>query len=256
MTVLLKRRNLVRALVCSTLLVVCAKTPGAESPAELGDVAGRIDYGYYAADLRTLEAAYDALRQRSGQRAAESYYVAYAAYRLSQMAGSSTQHRFRDFLTECIRTARDLTADSEWSIEAWILIAACSIEGRNRDQVRALVYERRLTESLRAARAINPAHPRLLLVDAWAQLQPGSMDRSRDGAYQSRLEDVRAAFGTWRGAGIGFDWGRAEVLTELANIQLANEQRRDARDLIEQALIEAPEYHVALALQNTLLLRR
>ena len=253
MTVLLKRTRRVRALVGGTLLIFCAKTHAAATPTELVDIASRIDYGFYAADPRTLEAAQGTLRQRSSKHAAETYYSAYAAYRLSQLPGQSTPRQFRKLIGECIRAARSVTTDPEWSIEAWILLAACSIEGRKRDHSRALNHELRLTEALRAARTLDPTHPRVLLVDAWAQRgQYGAVDLL-DHGYQTQLEQVRARFESWGGTGIGFDWGRAEVLTELATMHAANEHRREARDLIEQALIEAPDYHVALSLKNELL---
>ena len=50
----------------------------------------------------------------------------------------------------------------------------------------------------------------------------------------------------------GPDWGRAELLASLGKIFLELGERRDARDLIEQALIEAPDYYFALELRKAL----
>jgi Tfp pilus assembly protein PilF len=73
---------------------------------------------------------------------------------------------------------------------------------------------------------------------------------------RDRFERSLTSFDAWAPTRFGPDWGRAEALTGLAAMYLAAGELRQARDLIENALIEAPEYRVALELKKELLLQR
>ena len=47
-------------------------------------------------------------------------------------------------------------------------------------------------------------------------------------------------------------WGRPETLAQMGAIELESGKTREARDLIERALLDAPGYVFALQLQNAL----
>ncbi|HSG64524.1 MAG TPA: hypothetical protein VLD39_05965, partial [Gammaproteobacteria bacterium] len=151
------------------VLVATAVSPltAGASDAELIDVAGRIDYGYYASDSRIVAAARADLERLPVSKSARSYYLGYSAYRLSQLTSPANYRARRELLASCIDAAAAALHESAWAVEVWVLIAACALEGRV-DPVRASGYDLRLSEALDAARELDPDHPRLLLIAALA----------------------------------------------------------------------------------------
>jgi len=222
--------------------------------AELADIVARMDYGYYAADSRILEAARAELDRLPGNGARKTYFKGYGAYRLSQLSEAADSRRRNDLISDCIEAGKEAAADPQWSVEAWVLVAACSLEGRDDNAARKLVYELRLKEATSAARALAPNHPRLLLVSVWAESEGGNSDDVEN--RRETLERARAGFEVLNGRDGDPAWGEAETLASLGKIYLERGQLREARDLIEQALIVAPEYHFALELRSELSLPR
>lgn len=237
----------VAGVVAAALTIVSFPARAADSNAELADIAARIDYGYYAGDERVIAGGRADLERLSTSAGANAYYLGYSAYRLSQLQAPQNRAR-RELLSACIDSARAALVDRDWTLEAWILIAACSLEGLEHEPVRMLSHDLRLTEALTAARALSPDHPRLLLVEALAE-----QNHDADiGQLRTLLVKARERFDAWQSRGIEPDWGRAEVLVELAELHLKAGERREARDLVEQALIDAPGYRFALEIKNGL----
>ena len=217
---------------------------------ELGDIVARIDYGFYTADPRMIQAARDDLTRSGAAGGAHAYYEAYAAYRLSRLDLTARPRERRALIRACLDAGRSSARTEAWTAEAWIVVAACSIQGIAQEPSRALGHASRLSEALAAARAIDADNPRLLLVESWYRHD----DVPAEEAHERRrvlLERARAEFDA-RGYEDGPDWGRAELLASLGKVYLELGQRRDARDLIEEALIEAPDYYFALELRNAL----
>ena len=154
----------------------------------------------------------------------------------------------------CLEAGRASTQTDEWDAEAWILVAACSIQGIAQEPSRSLGHEARLNEALAAARELDAANPRLLGVESWYRQDDVSIEEARE-RRRVLLERAREEFDV-RANDEGPDWGRAELLASLGKIHLELGERREARDLIEQALIEAPDYYFALELRKTLSLQR
>ena len=220
----------------------------------LADITARMDYGYYVAEVRVIEAARTDLERLPGDSPRKIYFLAYGAYRLSQLTEVADTRRRNDLISNCVEAGKDAAADPQWSLEAWVLVAACALEGRHEQAARKLVYDLRLKEAMNAARELDPNHPRLLLVTAWA----GAEDANAGDGERRRelLERARAGFELLGGGDAEPSWGEAETLASLGEIYLERGQLREARDVIEQALIVAPEYHFALQLRNELSLPR
>ena len=231
-----------------------ARVSAAGAEAELADIVARMDYGYYAGEARLIEAArYDLERARGGG-AVKAYYLGYSAYRLIQL-GAADSHRGRhQLIAGCLDAGRAALVDPDWAVEAWVLVAACSLQGSTDEPARRVSHKLRLAEALAAAHALDPDHPRLLLIAAWEE------HRSDGEATAERrlrtLERARLEFEVWHGKGLAPAWGKAEALASLGEAYLELGQLREARDLIEQSLMEAPDYHFALGLRNALSLPR
>jgi tetratricopeptide (TPR) repeat protein len=207
--------------------------------AELFDVAGRIDYGFYNADARAIETAVTVL-DRLGESPETLYYRDLAGLRLAQLG--ATGRIPEGLLTACAQRTVPSEAKGPIAAEAWVLAAACAVEA---DSLR------RAEQALARARALDADNPRIALVAAWA------VERARDevadaAARAGTWEAVVAAFDSWNAPADAPQWGRAEALAEFGEIVLASGDARAARDLIERALLEAPDYARAVELRGKL----
>ena len=250
MQVLSNRATRAAIRAAAALAAVGPVSPVAAS--ELDDIVARIDYGFYTAEPRVIEAAREELERAGADGGAHAYYAAYAAYRLSWLDRSARPRERRALIRACVEAARASAQTEAWAAEAWILVAACSVYGIAQEPTRVRSHESRLAEALAAARELDADNPRLLLVESSYLPQTAALDGER---RRELLEGARAEFDE-RGYEDGPDWGRAEVLASLGKIYLERGLRREARDVIEQALIEAPDYYFALELEKTLSLQR
>jgi hypothetical protein len=214
--------------------VLCAAL--ASPSAELTDLAARIDYGYYNNDPHALDAARGAL-DRLDDSPEVQYYRDYAALRRAQLGPAG---RASALARECAE--RELPADrvGAAAAEAWVLIAACGVIGKQSN--------RRTEQALARAREIDKRNPRIGLVEAWVMRQ----DSADDTALAAKLEQTIAAFEAWHAPVDAPDWGEADALAALGEVTLARGEARAARDLIERALLLVPDYSVALELRARL----
>ena len=227
---------------------------------ELADLAGRIDYGFYVGDARAITDAAAALKRMSDGDPAVRYYRAFASFRLAQLGGeraasdaescvkSATVEEPSERLT---RAAADARARA--SVESWLLVAVCSGLTGHVEPGKGLAHDKRLQPALAHARELEPSNPRIALIDAWLlSFRPALADASvRDDAVK-KLEAAADAFASWSPPADAPDWGEAEALAALAELHLARGELRDARDLIERALLVAPDYRFAVELRAQL----
>lgn len=227
-----------RVLAPLTALLCCARPACAASSEELSDLASRIDYGYYAGEPRVIEAARAVLDRSEASDPATRYYTAYAAFRMAQLAAhdGAAPGALVDTCIDKATPPRDAPATAE----QWILVAACAEVG---------AQPRRRDQALERARALDPENPRLALLDAWVASPRGAQaDAALRDEAAARFERAVAAFEA-RPSVDGPDWGEAEALAALGEIVLERGETRAARDLIERALIVAPDYRLAVELR-------
>jgi len=248
----------------SVLAAVLALSPAtsarAGASAELADLAGRIDYGFYVGDARAIQNAVAALKRMSDNDASVRYYRAFASFRLAQLDAEHAASHAEDCVknatveepTEHLtRAAADARARA--SVESWLLVAVCAGLSGRAEPGKGLVHDKRLVQALARARELEPSNPRIALLDGWlVSRRPALADAAvRDDAV-AKLEAAAEAFAAWSPPPDSTEWGEAEALAALAEVHLARGQVRDARDLIERALLVAPGYRVALELRAQL----
>jgi tetratricopeptide (TPR) repeat protein len=227
---------------------------------ELADLAGRIDYGFYVGDPRAITDAAAALKRMSDGDPAVRYTRAFASFRLAQLGGE----RAASDAESCVKNAtvaeptEQLTraaaeARARASVESWLLVAVCSGLTGDVEPGKGLAHDKRLQMALARARELEPSNPRIALIDAWlVSVRPALAEESvRDEAVK-KLEAAADAFSAWSPPADVPDWGEAEALAALAELRLARGQLRDARDLIERALLVAPDYRFAVELRAQL----
>ena len=244
------------AAACCSLVT----TASAGVSLELADLAGRIDYGFYVGDARAIADAVSALKRMSNDDAAVRYYRAFASFRLAQLGGeraasdaedcvkNATVEESTEHLTRAAAEARARAA-----VESWLLVAACAGLTGKVEPAKGLAHDKRLAQALERARALEPSNPRIALLDAWlVSRRPALADATVRDEAVAKLKAAVEAFSAWSPPPSAPDWGEAEALASLAEVHLARGELRDARDLIERALLVAPDYRVALELRAQL----
>jgi tetratricopeptide (TPR) repeat protein len=148
---------------------------------------------------------------------------------------------------ECLaRTSEALTIDPRM-IEAYILDTACGMltETRAGQSIKARPACAR-SKSLRMAQELDPKHPRVMLIEAMCL---HGTDIASPTAAFDKLRAVVAAFESAPPVRPGApDWGEAEALLMLGEDYLQRGESHAARDVIERALVIAPDYRKARAL--------
>jgi hypothetical protein len=221
-----------------TLACLALAPPGAraEISAELLDLAGRVQYGYYQADARAIEAALNAL-DRLGDSPEVVYYRDFAALRLAQLGGRDDDKR----LGACARREAPADVAGRAAAEAAVLAAACALAASD---------DRRFEEALARARALDDDHPRIALLEAWALERTVARNPAARADLELKLTAAIAAFDVWTPTIDDPEWGQAEALAALGESALARGDVRAARDLLERALLLAPDYSRAVALRT------
>jgi hypothetical protein len=227
---------------------------------ELADLAGRIDYGFYVGDARAIADATATLKRMGDSDPAVRYVRAFASFRLAQLGGE----RAASDAEGCVKTAtveepsERLTraaaeARARSAVESWLLVAVCAGLAGHTEPGKGLTHDKRLQQALARARELEPSNPRIVLLDAWlVSMRPALADDAvRDEAVK-KLEAAADAFAAWSPPADAPDWGEAEALAALAELHLTRGELRDARDLIERALLVAPDYRFAVELRAQL----
>jgi tetratricopeptide (TPR) repeat protein len=219
------------------LIVSCAAAfaaHAAPSP-ELLDLAARVHYGYYNAEPRAIDAAMGAL-ERLGESPEVLYYRDFAALRRAQLG--EIDRALEQRLRACMDRDVSPGLDKRFAAEVWVLVAACAEVAGD---------EGRRERALSLARERDDDNPRIALVEAWTVEREAGVD-----AAAEKLAAVVEAFDVWAPSLDDPEWGHAEALTALAADALQRGQARAARDLIERALLLAPDYRTALELRTAM----
>jgi hypothetical protein len=227
---------LLLALVSTSLPVATQPGPAAR------DAAARIEFGWFTADARLIEAAAQSLGRERGDPW-QSYLRAYAAYRMAALRLAQGQ-RAGEVLEDCATAAEAAAGEAAAEAEASVLLAACAALAARDEPLRAVLHQRRLRQALLHASTLDTDNPRLKLI---------AVQYLADEAAGSAptLEEVLAAFERQPNSAFP-DWGQAEAMLLLAERQLALGDRRGARDLIENALLIAPAFSAAARLERQL----
>jgi len=253
---------LTKLIAAAALAACCTLAPSARADVtpEVADLAGRIDYGFYVCDARAITDAAAALKRMSDGDASVRYYRAFASLRLAQLGGE----RAAGDAENCVKNAtvdeptERLTraaaeARARASVESWLLVAVCSGLTANADPGKGLAHDKRLLQALAHARELEQSNPRIALIDAWlVSVRPALADAAvRDEAVK-KLEAAADAFAAWTPPPDAPGWSEAEALAALAELHLTRGELREARDLIERALLVAPGYGFAVELRTQL----
>ena len=213
----------------------------------------RIESGYFqqnAAALRSLAATLAVAGAPAaatggsdgGNGTWRSYYGALAAYRLALLAKSDVALAW-PYTEQCSeRLDRVLAADSD-SAEALALQSACLALQSRLDPWRSpLAAPLSLNRGERALR-LAPDNPRVLLLGALAARDRPRLFGGDPQRASVLLGRAVSAFERQRGRPRAVPgWGAADAFTYMARDDLARGQPVAARDVLERALLVAPDF--------------
>jgi tetratricopeptide (TPR) repeat protein len=235
--------------------------PAVASPARVHwtYIERRIESSYFRQDAATLTGLAATLSHGDGAagdaRDAEwrNYYGALAAYRLALLARSDEEHAW-PYAQQCVdRLNRVLVVDTG-SAEALALQSACLALQSNLDPWRsplaAALSQARGDKALKLA----PANPRVLLLNALAARErPRFFGGDDQQAFHLMLQSV-SAFERAGAPAPGLPaWGAADAFTYLAQDYLTRGQALAARNVLERALLVAPDFTQAKQLMTEII---
>jgi tetratricopeptide (TPR) repeat protein len=232
------------------LLVVATAPAAAESTAEFDDAVARMQFAFYTGDSRALEEMLIEIAgfEVGGALAApKSYQLAYGNWKLAQLYGEPENERARPATKSsaskaakaCVQHAREAIAKDPRLADVYAMEAACDNfqPGATKNGSSACAR----SKSMRTALTLGAENPRVQFVNALC-----SPDAEGDPAAVDRWRAVVAKFEAAPPSEPGKpDWGHAEALTLLGQSYLQRGEMVAARDVLERALVLAPDYRQA-----------
>ncbi|MFI4908968.1 MAG: hypothetical protein ACHQHL_12790 [Steroidobacterales bacterium] len=231
-----------------------APTPAAAAPVAVAQssahwmrVESRIESGYFQQDAAglvalaaTLSAGGDAAAS-DGNGGWQSYYAALVAYRLALLARNEASRAW-PFAQRCVDELDRTLALDGGSAEALALQSACLALQSHLDPWRspfaAPLSRSRSGEALKRA----PDNPRVLLLGALAARdRPAFFGGDNQRAFVLMQHAVSAFERQRAQAGVP-GWGAADAFTDLAEDYLGRGEALAARNVLERALLLAPDF--------------
>lgn len=239
----------IRRLLLPLLLAVAAPA-SAESTAEFDDAVARMQFAFYTGDTRSLEdmlTVIDGFEVDAALAAARSYQLAYGNWKLAQLyaepqgerARPATKSSANKAAKACVQQARATIALDARIAEIYAMEAACDNFSPEAGKNGSSACLR--SKSMRTAMTLGAENPRVHFINALcapaAEGDPAAVDRWR--AVVAKFE---AAPPSQPGKP---DWGHAEALALLGQSYLQRGEMVAARDVLERALVLAPDYRQA-----------
>ncbi len=230
----------------------------ADAVSDLDDAAARAQYAFYTADIRSLEEVLGLIERLDAPpalAAMKEYYAAFGSWKLAQLyveeAGgkSATRASLSKATQDCQRhgEAALRLEPSFGEVHAIEAICAALVPGLTQTNGFKQANCSR-SKSLLTARELEPGNPRIKLIEVLC------FD-SNEIASVAYVEKLRATVAAFEAAPLSRpgkpDWGQAEALLLLGQSHLQRGDLVAARDVIERALVIAPDYRRAQELLHS-----
>lgn len=240
------------ALTVALTLTVAPDRSQGETLDELDDAAARLQYAFYTSDVRSLEevlALIDGFQVDDALAAPKAYQLAYGYWKLALLYAVPEERprpNARSLASKaaqtCVKQAQAAIAKDARLAEAYAIEAICDGFPPTRNGAPAC-----RGKSLKTATSLAPANPRVQLIDALC-----SAPTTADPASVEKWRAIVAAFEAAPPSRPGKpDWGHAEALAQLGECYLQRGDTVAARDVLERALVLAPDYRQAQKLLQT-----
>ncbi len=226
-----------------------AATDAAAGGAYWMRVESHIESGYFQQNVAALQDMAASLSAPDGASAApgedeqwRSYYSGLLAYRLALLARNDAA-RALPFAQRCVERLNRALAIDAASAEALALQSACLALQSRLDPWRSPLAGPRSLERIDKALRLAPDDPRVLLLGALAARdRPKLFGGDRQQAF-ALMQRAVTAFERQSGRPRGLPgWGAADAFTYMAQDYLTRGEVLAARNVLERALLVAPEF--------------
>lgn len=226
----------------------------AHADAELSDLAGRIEYAYYAGDTRSLQQSVAALEHLAGddtQRDLLSSYLNYGRWKLAELSIKSDPNRAQQAADACVDT-KITSKKAASNATQHALVAACLETLVELRPLRKVLYRGRRDAELNEARQSGANIAQVQFIAAWIA---GRKNETVDA--DTSLKQALTQFDQAETAAGSSDagWGHAEAAYLFGKSLAARGDVLAARNALEQALVLAPDYREAQQLLRSLTLK-
>jgi tetratricopeptide (TPR) repeat protein len=206
------------------------------------DVEGRIQYGFYTEDARSLADLADQLSRGEGpQEPLRNYYAGLANYRLALLLSTRDKAHARDAVERCVDSLDGALKTETDFAAALALQSACLRTLAVLKPWKPLAGSKSAGQMEKAVK-LAPKDPRVLLLEA---LERGDGEKIDEQAL-AKLKKAAAAFEAERqGLERTPGWGAAEAYAYLGRGYLDRGDVLAARDALERALLIAPDFALA-----------
>jgi hypothetical protein len=232
----------------------------------LADISSSIQFNYYADDARALQRDLLALKQldvSDSEIILRQYYLAYGHMRLAEVLGSKDRSAASKAASHCVDLAEDVVdAESKRTTsrerarldvlyaELWAIQAAC--DSFEADAAKRPGTSSSSNKARKRAATLAPSNPRVQLLAAIHQNRLAETTQEFSAAARTLLA-VTQLFTNEQPDEFDLpDWGQADAWAWLGHSYLVLGDKVAARNAIEQALVLAPDYVWARALQSRL----
>lgn len=226
----------------------------AHADEDLRDLAGRVEYSYYAADVRGLQQSLDALAKLSGDvptaDLAESY-LNYGRWKLSQLLAKNDSGRAAELAETCADT-KPASKNAANLATQHALVAACLEMLGELRPLRRILYRNHRDAELAAAQQTGSAVAQVQFIAAWIASRLNE-PTSPNAALKQALAQFDVAETAAGSSNSG--WGHAEACYLQGKAESARGDLLAARNALEQALVLAPDYRDAQQLLRSLTLK-
>jgi hypothetical protein len=214
------------------------------------DVEGRIQYGYYTEDARSLDTLANQLTTGDTDDSYKNYYAALADYRITLLASAKDPTRARDHAERCVTDATRAVEGKKEFAEGFALESACLAQVARLSPLRAPFSASKSQSQIEKALRLAPRNPRVLLLDALNAYQRAANGVDKDRAT-GKLKRAVAALESERQDVVHVPgWGLPDAYAYLAHACLDKGDTVAARDALEHALLAAPEFAEARRLMT------
>lgn len=214
----------------------------AESGSELRDLAARVQYAAFIGDLPSLRQNLERLRRLNVDATVSSLkqvHEAYGEWKLAESLATTDKNAAADAAKRCV----DLTAKTQkemFTADRLALESIClDLLGELRI-ARSIFYQRKRDQSLATEAAAASTNPRVLMAQAFAARGYGRIEE-----FRANLSRAVEAFEKESPEPGRPDWGYAEALTALGELELEQGNALAARNVLEKVLVLVPEHRRA-----------
>jgi tetratricopeptide (TPR) repeat protein len=203
------------------------------------DVEGRIQYGFYTEDARSLTDLADQLaRDRDASQPLQLYYAGLANYRLALVLATRNKDQAREAIERCVASLDAMLKADRESAPGFALQSAC-LRTMSILKPWSPLASSKSTGQMERALKLAPRDPRVLLLEALDNGEDGKID-------EQSLVTLKKAAAAFESERQGLDrtpgWGAADAYTHLGRGYLERGDVLKARDALERALLIAPDF--------------